>query len=201
MRDSSPRSGHGAVPIVVVTGETRGAELEQVRRIGADGVIVKPTTPDVLLSAVRRLLSVAQTSDETIANAPGRLQAHVAREAPSAVRHDAAARGAAVAGVPILRSAAGVRAEPHRRCQLQASRTMGRFRLSVMRQVRIPAPHAEVATCSMSKKRIRPPAAECALWYSGPAATSFKLMNPMAASIFDRQKISPCLSPRRRFRL
>lgn len=56
------------VPIVVVTAETRGAELEQVRRIGANGVIVKPTTPDALLSAVRRLLSVPQLPYESIAN-------------------------------------------------------------------------------------------------------------------------------------
>jgi CheY-like chemotaxis protein len=56
------------VPIVVITGEARGAELERVHRIGANGVIVKPTTPDVLLSAVRRLLSVRQRPNETIAN-------------------------------------------------------------------------------------------------------------------------------------
>jgi CheY-like chemotaxis protein len=62
------------VPIVVVTGETRDAELEHVHRIGGNSVIVKPTTPDALLSAVRRLLSVRQPPNETIADsvAPAR---------------------------------------------------------------------------------------------------------------------------------
>lgn len=59
------------VPIVVVTSEARHAELEHVRRIGANGVMVKPTTPEVLLNTVRRLLSVGghrHAPDDTMAN-------------------------------------------------------------------------------------------------------------------------------------
>jgi DNA-binding response OmpR family regulator len=57
-----------SVPIVVVTAEASSDELEHVHRIGADGVIVKPTTPDALLRAVRPLLSVRQLASDTIAN-------------------------------------------------------------------------------------------------------------------------------------
>lgn len=57
------------VPIVVVTGEARSAELKHVHRIGANGVILKPATSDALLSVVRRLLSVRQLPTDTIANA------------------------------------------------------------------------------------------------------------------------------------
>ena len=56
------------VPIVVVTGEASSAELEHVHRIGATGVIVKPTTPDALRSAVRGLISVRQRPNEAFAN-------------------------------------------------------------------------------------------------------------------------------------
>jgi CheY-like chemotaxis protein len=69
------------VPIVVVTGETRGAELEHVHRIGANSVIVKPTTPDAVLSAVRRLLSVRQLPNETIANSFAPARGHYKRMA------------------------------------------------------------------------------------------------------------------------
>ena len=54
------------IPIVIVTGEARYAELEHVRRVGANEVIVKPTTPEALVSAVRRLLSVGQLPSETM---------------------------------------------------------------------------------------------------------------------------------------
>jgi DNA-binding response OmpR family regulator len=62
------------VPIVVVTSEARGAELEQVRRIGANDVMVKPTTPEALVNAVRRFLSAPELPNATTASvrAPSR---------------------------------------------------------------------------------------------------------------------------------
>ena len=54
------------IPIVVVTGETRRPELEHVRRIGANDIIVKPTTPEAVIRTVRRLLSVGEPSLETM---------------------------------------------------------------------------------------------------------------------------------------
>ena len=66
------------VPIVVVTGDARGTELEHVHRIGADGIIVKPTTSDALLSVVGPLLTARQLPDDTISNscAPARQGDH-----------------------------------------------------------------------------------------------------------------------------
>lgn len=56
-----------ALPIVVVTGEGRTAELEHVRRLGVDEVIVKPTTPESLVGTVRRLLADPRLPKETTA--------------------------------------------------------------------------------------------------------------------------------------
>ena len=46
-----------AVPILVVTAEARLAGADGVRRVGANAVLVKPTTPEQLLAETRRLLS------------------------------------------------------------------------------------------------------------------------------------------------
>ena len=54
-RDAMTRT----VPILVVTSETRQAELERVRIAGADAVLIKPVAPQVLLSEIRRLLGRA----------------------------------------------------------------------------------------------------------------------------------------------
>jgi CheY-like chemotaxis protein len=43
------------VPIVVVTGEARAAEIERARNAGADAVLIKPCLPDALLAELRRL--------------------------------------------------------------------------------------------------------------------------------------------------
>lgn len=42
------------VPIIVITADAHGAELEHVHRIGTNDDIVKPATSNALLSAVRR---------------------------------------------------------------------------------------------------------------------------------------------------
>jgi two-component system chemotaxis response regulator CheY len=52
-RDSTTR----AVLILVVTTETRPAELGRARAAGADAVLVKPVTPDALLHEIQRLLT------------------------------------------------------------------------------------------------------------------------------------------------
>ena len=52
-RDSATRN----IPILVVTTDTRPAELDRARAAGADAVLVKPVSPDALLIEVRRLLT------------------------------------------------------------------------------------------------------------------------------------------------
>jgi two-component system chemotaxis response regulator CheY len=51
-RDSLTR----AVPIVVVTAERRPSEVDRARAAGADVVLIKPVTPEALLSEIDRLL-------------------------------------------------------------------------------------------------------------------------------------------------
>jgi CheY-like chemotaxis protein len=46
-----------AVPILVVTGEARPAELNRIRNAGANAVLVKPTLPDAIVSEVRKLMT------------------------------------------------------------------------------------------------------------------------------------------------
>ena len=46
------------IPILIVTSEARAAEIDRVRRAGADAVLVKPTTPDHLLNAIGKLIAV-----------------------------------------------------------------------------------------------------------------------------------------------
>jgi CheY-like chemotaxis protein len=45
------------VPILVVTAEARPADVDRARRAGANAVLVKPTTPDILVNETRRLLA------------------------------------------------------------------------------------------------------------------------------------------------
>ena len=52
-RDSTTRT----VLILVVTTETRPAELDRARAAGADAVLVKPVSPDALLNEMQRLLT------------------------------------------------------------------------------------------------------------------------------------------------
>jgi two-component system chemotaxis response regulator CheY len=56
-RDSATRR----VPILVVTTETRPTELDRARTAGADGVLVKPVTPDALLNEMQRLLTSSRS--------------------------------------------------------------------------------------------------------------------------------------------
>jgi CheY-like chemotaxis protein len=48
-----------AVPILVVTSETRPAQLARAERAGADGVLIKPSTPDVVIAEAQRLVQAA----------------------------------------------------------------------------------------------------------------------------------------------
>jgi CheY-like chemotaxis protein len=55
------------VPILVVTSETRTAELTRARIAGANAILLKPATPEYILDESQRLLRVAEGSpdDET----------------------------------------------------------------------------------------------------------------------------------------
>jgi uncharacterized protein with PIN domain len=44
------------VPILIVTADARAAEGSRAHRMGADAVLVKPTTPENILAAARRML-------------------------------------------------------------------------------------------------------------------------------------------------
>ena len=49
------------VPILVVTSETRSVELARAERAGADAVLIKPSTPDLIVSEMTRLMRNAET--------------------------------------------------------------------------------------------------------------------------------------------
>jgi len=51
-----------SVPILVVTSEKRVRELDRAARAGATTVMVRPTTADVVLAEMERLICVAATS-------------------------------------------------------------------------------------------------------------------------------------------
>ncbi len=55
-RDAATR----AVPILIVTGESCPTELARIRQLGADGVLVKPLTPDAIVSEAQRLMARAR---------------------------------------------------------------------------------------------------------------------------------------------
>jgi CheY-like chemotaxis protein len=61
-----------AVPILVVTAEARLAGADGVRRVGANAVLVKPTTPEQVLAETRRLLSNHRDADRSYSPAAGR---------------------------------------------------------------------------------------------------------------------------------
>jgi CheY-like chemotaxis protein len=50
------------IPILVVTAEARSDHLARVRRAGANGVLVKPVTADVVLDEMRRLVNAARVT-------------------------------------------------------------------------------------------------------------------------------------------
>ena len=54
-RDAATRS----VPILIVTADARAAREDRIREAGADAVLVKPAPSDVILSAMRNLLTRA----------------------------------------------------------------------------------------------------------------------------------------------
>ncbi len=59
-----------AVPIIVVTGESRPAEVDRARGAGADLVLIKPVTPESLLQEVNRVLDrPAPAAESAVAGA------------------------------------------------------------------------------------------------------------------------------------
>jgi CheY-like chemotaxis protein len=51
------------VPILVVTAETRSVQLDRVQNAGADAVLIKPSTPDVIFDETQRLLMHSRDVD------------------------------------------------------------------------------------------------------------------------------------------
>ncbi len=49
-----------SIPILIVTAEARSMALERIQEAGADAVLVKPTTPDAVVSEGRRLVARAR---------------------------------------------------------------------------------------------------------------------------------------------
>jgi DNA-binding response OmpR family regulator len=48
-----------AVPILVVTSETRAVELAKAERAGASALLIKPSTPDIIVAEMKRLVEAA----------------------------------------------------------------------------------------------------------------------------------------------
>jgi CheY-like chemotaxis protein len=135
-RDAMTRT----VPILVVTGETRPAELNRAIAAGADAILIKPATPDALLKEIQRLLArpveppPRESAHLSVASANGTAAAHDTRAWPSARPNDHTAGTAAEPALSDLRPPAGIRPQLHRGRQQPPSRTMGR--LQVPRVVR-----------------------------------------------------------------
>ena len=51
-----------ALPILILTGETRATKIARATRAGADAVLIKPSTPDDVLDEMNRLLATNTTS-------------------------------------------------------------------------------------------------------------------------------------------
>ncbi len=64
------------VPILVITTEARPAQIDRARQAGADVVLIKPTTIESILNAMRRLLAhstdLGERGTDESANRPGR---------------------------------------------------------------------------------------------------------------------------------
>jgi DNA-binding response OmpR family regulator len=63
-RDSATR----AVPILVVTAETRIAMMQRAHSVGADAILNKPVTPDAILAEIRCLLERSRQRMQSVPN-------------------------------------------------------------------------------------------------------------------------------------
>jgi DNA-binding response OmpR family regulator len=63
-RDSATR----AVPILVVTAETRIAMMQRAHAVGADAVLNKPVAPDTVLAEIRCLLERSRQRMQSVSN-------------------------------------------------------------------------------------------------------------------------------------
>jgi hypothetical protein len=64
------------IPILVITTESRLAQVERVRQAGADVVLIKPTTPEQMLAETRRLFNDAKQMREHAAAARATAAVH-----------------------------------------------------------------------------------------------------------------------------
>jgi CheY-like chemotaxis protein len=64
------------VPIVVVTGETRTTYLKQAKHAGANAVLIKPSTPNVIVAEMDRLTKAAATLVQFPARRKSLVKAH-----------------------------------------------------------------------------------------------------------------------------
>ncbi len=56
-----------SVPILIVTADARATARDRIRKAGADAVLVKPTPPDAILSAMQNLLTRSDNGRNTSA--------------------------------------------------------------------------------------------------------------------------------------
>jgi len=99
---NTPRS------VLMVIAESQEPELQQVRDAGADGILIKPVTPDALLREVQRCLDQTSVSHQTSPHNT----AHRRRPQPHVSVEPTAGCIAFDADVSRLRPSAGIRAQP-----------------------------------------------------------------------------------------
>jgi CheY-like chemotaxis protein len=120
------------IPILVVTGETRATELARAQRAGADAVLIKPSTPDVVI--VRHLGSLRRRHDPisspALSTPAGRRKAHLNASLNTT---DTCGAGDS-ADLSDLRAAPPVSGDVHRRCE-PPPRALGLLRLREVRSL------------------------------------------------------------------
>lgn len=75
-----------AVPIVIVTSDSRSTEIDRAHDAGADLVLVKPTPPDVLLEHIQRLTDRTGAAAQKTPSTP--LRPPAGRERPKVKAHE-----------------------------------------------------------------------------------------------------------------
>lgn len=111
------------VPILIITAEHRPAELERVRRAGANAVLTKPALPDLVVETATSLLAQpielaacvtvnGAVNASIIVSAPSSEQRHKPHSKSFARFGTTRARAAAGPDVSVVRQAVEVRVQP-----------------------------------------------------------------------------------------